>query len=134
MELGKIKANELIFSNTIEDDGINTYTTLNDYDWMSYSIKTRFHTKEYGILLVEFEFFGMVFSQMTVEQTINGEKFQIIYEYDSDIFIKYIKLFLKKHIESWDDLVYAFNGEDIVLEFYNEVIEKKLSVISNKIE
>jgi len=45
MELGIIKAEDLEFTNAIEDDRTNTYLTLNDYDWMTYTLSTKFKTK-----------------------------------------------------------------------------------------
>lgn len=46
MNLKKIRSEDLIFSNEIEDDRTNTYLTLNDYDWMNYNLSTRFKTEE----------------------------------------------------------------------------------------
>lgn len=42
--------------------------------------------------------------------------------YTLDIFKKHIVKFLEKHIRSWDKK-YAFNGEEEVLEFFNDVLE-----------
>jgi hypothetical protein len=64
MELGIIKSEDLEFSNAIEDDRTNTYLTLHDYDWMNYSLSTKFKTKLYGILEVTFDYFGATFSTM----------------------------------------------------------------------
>lgn len=61
MNLKKIRSEDLIFSNEIEDDRTNTYLTLNDYDWMNYNLSTRFKTEEMGVLDVEFEFFGFFY-------------------------------------------------------------------------
>lgn len=122
MKLQKINISDLIFSGSIEDDRTNTYLSLNDYDWMHYSLKTRFVTKEMGVLYVEFEYFGMTTSTMTVEQIIDEKKEIASYEYSSDIFKKYIIKFLEKHISQWDDK-YAFNGEEEVVAFFNDVVE-----------
>ena len=122
MNLKKINKEDLLFTNEIEDDRTNTYLNLNDYDWMQYILKTRFRTKEMGTLYVEFEYFGMATSTMTVEQIIDEKKEKVVYEYSSDIFKKYIVKFLEKHIEQWNDK-YAFNGEEEVVEFFNEVID-----------
>ena len=56
--LHKIKSEDLIFSDDIEDDRTNTYLTLNDYDWMNYTLSTRFRTKDMGLLNVKFEYVG----------------------------------------------------------------------------
>ncbi len=122
MNLSKIKSEDLIFSNEIEDDRTNTYLNLYDYDWMDYSLSTRFKTQELGVLNVKFKYFGMVTSIMEVEQTLNDNTEKVIYEYPTDTFEKYIVKFLEKHIAAWDDK-YAFNGEDIVIEFFNDVIK-----------
>ncbi len=131
MELEQITAEELIFSGNIEDDRTNTYLQLNDYDWMSYRLSTRFKTEKQGVLNIEFEYFGTNRSLMKVSQILNDDKKQFEISYDTDIFIKYLKKFLENHIKQWDDK-YAFNGEDIVLEFYNEVIKKGKDVTGTK--
>ena len=122
MNLKKIKAEDLLFTYEIEDDRTNTYLTLNDYDWMDYKLETRFKTKEQGTLDVLFQYFGVTFSIMKVKQTINNTEEEVEYEFSSDIFQKYIIKFLEKHISQWKSK-YAFNGEDIVIEFFNEVLE-----------
>ena len=121
MNLKKIRSEDLIFSNEIEDDRTNTYLTLNDYDWMNYNLSTRFKTEEMGVLEVEFEFFGFSTSQMNVKQTLNGKVHEITYEYPTDIFSKNLIKFLEKHIRYWNE-EYAFNGEEEVIDFFNEVI------------
>lgn len=101
MKLIKTKAEDLLFRNEIEDDRTNTYLTLNDYDWMSYNLKTMFRTEEMGVLEVSFEYFGFVFSMMKIKQTKNSKVQEYEFEYSTDIFQKYLVLFLQKHIETW---------------------------------
>lgn len=122
MNLKEIKSEDLIFSNEIEDDRINTYLNLYDYDWMDYSLTTRFKTEDMGVLNVKFNYFGMTTSTMEVEQTLNGITEKVTYEYSTDVFKKYIVIFLEKHISFWDN-VYAFNGEEEVIKFFNEVLK-----------
>ena len=122
MYLEKINNNDLIFSDNIEDDRTNTYLHLYDYDWMDYNLSTRFKTESLGILNVKFSYFGMTTSTMEVEQNLGGNIEKITYEYSTDIFKKYIVKFLKKHISFWGNK-YAFNGEEEVIEFFNDVIE-----------
>jgi hypothetical protein len=122
MKLGIIKAEDLIFSGDIEDDRTNTYLELDDYDWMSYTLSTRFKTNTYGTLQVKFEYFGTISSRMTVTQILNNVFENLEYEYQTAIFVKHIKKFLSDHINSWNS-TYAFNGEKNVIDFYNEVIE-----------
>lgn len=129
--LEAIKAEELIFSGNIEDDRTNTCLTLDDYDWMSYKLATRFKTEKLGILDVEFEYFGFTTSSMKVTQTLNDVTRNYEYEYPTDIFQKHITIFMTNHIAAWND-TYAFNGEDEVLAFYNEVITQgKIKESSN---
>lgn len=120
--LTKIEEKDLIFTNEIEDDRTNTFLTLNDYDWMDYQLKTRFKTENLGILDVIFNYFGLTTSVMIVKQRIDDKEREYLFEYDTEIFKKYLIKFLNLHIESWNS-TFAFYGGDIVLEFYNEVIE-----------
>ena len=122
MKLKEIKSEDLLFTNEMEDDRTNTFLSLDDYDWMSYRLKTRFKTLEQGALDVVFAYFGMNFSYMDVEQTKDGTKEIYRYEYPSSIFKKHIIKFLTEHINSWDSK-YAFNGEENVIDFYNEVLK-----------
>lgn len=64
----------------------------------------------------------MTYSCMEVEQTKDGKIEEYRYEYPSSIFKKHIIKFLTEHINSWDSK-YAFNGEENVIDFYNEVIK-----------
>lgn len=122
MLLSKIKSEDLIFSYEIEDDRTNTYLNLYDYDWMDYSLTTRFKTEKLGVLNVKFNYFGMVTSTMEVEQVLNDKTEKVEYEYPTDIFVKHIIKYLEKHILSWND-AYAFNGEEEVIEFFNDVLD-----------
>lgn len=122
MYLKKINSTDLIFTNKIEDDRTNTYVNLYDYDWMTYSISTCFKTEEMGVLNVKFEYFGMITSTMEVEQILHNRTENVVYEYPTEIFQKYIVRFLEKHIHSWDEQ-YAFNGEAEVIDFFNDVLE-----------
>lgn len=124
MKLSKIRSEDLIFSGDIEDDRTNTYLHLYDYDWMDYNLSTRFKTETLGVLNVKFSYFGMTTSTMEVEQNLDGnvEKITYEYSYSTDIFEKHIVKFLNKHISFWGNK-YAFNGEEEVIEFFNDVIE-----------
>ncbi|MFR4368956.1 MAG: hypothetical protein ACLT4F_09265 [Clostridia bacterium] len=131
--LHKIKSEDLIFSDDIEDDRTNTYLTLNDYDWMNYKLSTRFRTKDMVLLNIEFEYFGAITCFMNVTQQIDTKVKEFRYEYSVDIFKKHFIDFLKKHIASWDSQ-YAFNGEEEVIDFYNDVLEHgTVSEIGNHI-
>ena len=121
MYLEKIKSEDLLFTNEIEDDRTNTYLNLADYDWMNYSLTTCFKTEKMGVLNVKFEYFGTTISIMEVEQNLNEVIEKITYEYPSEIFKKHIIRFLEKHIRFWNEN-YAFNGEEEVIEFFNEAL------------
>lgn len=123
MSLSKIKAEDLIFSDNLEDDRTNTFLNLDDYDWMNYELKTRFKTSKMGILDIKFNYFGLITSTMEVVQNKDNISKKYTFEFSTDIFKENIIKFLKAHISSWDE-EYAFNGEDFVINFYNEVIEK----------
>ena len=120
MNLRKIKSEDLIFSNGIEDDRTNTYLKLYDYDWMYYNISTRFKTKEHGVLDVAFSYFGMTTSRMNVVQNKDGIKEKVTYSYSTELF--------KKHLAAWDSK-YAFNGGEEVINFFNDVIENGKIVV-----
>lgn len=70
-----------------------------------------------------FEYCGCTISFMKVCQIYDGKKITYEYRYDTDLFKKYIIQFLSQHIYAWDS-EYAFNCEDIVIAFFNEVIEE----------
>ena len=120
--LHKIKSEDLIFSDDIEDDRPTTYLTLNDYDWVSYKLSTRFRTKDMGLLNVEFEYVGFTTAFMYITKQNDCKIIDITYNFSTDIFKKHIIDFLQKHIASWDSQ-YAFNGEEEVIDFYNDVLE-----------
>lgn len=122
MALKAIREEDLIFNHNAMDDETNTLLTLNDYDWMTYSLATKFTTKEMGKLDVTFRYYGFLESEMLVKQDLNGQVQKITYAYPTDVFKKYIVRFLQKHIAQWDS-EYAFDGEEIVIDFFNEVVE-----------
>ena len=122
MNLSKIKSEDLLFSYEIEDDRTNTYLQLNDYDWMDYNLTTRFKTEKFGVLDVKFQYFGMTTSIMEVIQILNDTTENVVYEYPTEIFKRHIIKFLEKHISFWDSR-YAFNGEEEVINFFNDVLD-----------
>lgn len=131
MKLLKIKHEDLFFHPENGETGTNTSLILDDYDWMNYSLTTRFYTKNQGTLNIEFNYFGLVTSTMEVERLINNNIEKMIYEYSTDIFQKHILKFLEKHIHSWDSS-YGFDGEEEVINFFNDVIENGMIIRKNK--
>lgn len=122
MNLMKIQNEDLIFGNGNIDDQVNTELQLLDYDWMTYRIKTMFPTKNQGKLNVCFEYIGIKDAFMKVKQELDGKIKKIEYEYDSDIFEKYIIKFMSQHLSQWRNKS-VFNGGDLVIDFFNDVIE-----------
>ena len=104
------------------DDRLMTKVTLDDYDWMDYKFETYFPTKTQGLLHMTLNYVGFVTSYMTVEQKINDKTVTHTLEFDSDIFIEFIKDFLTKHIAAWDE-TYAFCGEKEAVEIYNKILD-----------
>ena len=122
MNLMKIRNEDLIFENKCFEDRINTELQLLDYDWMTYNLKTMFPTKNQGKLKVLFWYCGIRDSFMEVEQEVNGKIEKIEYEYVTDIFVKYIIKFMSQHLSQWRNES-VFNGGDLVIDFFNDVIE-----------
>lgn len=123
MNLMKIRNEDLIFENKCFVDRINTELRLRDNSWMDYQLITAFNTKNQGRLEVMFEYYGTVDSCMEVKRGVNGKTEKITYEYSTDIFEEHIIKFMTKHLAIWKEK-YAFNGEELVLDFFNDVIEK----------
>ena len=94
MNLMKIRNEDIIFTNKCFEDRISTELQLLDYDWMTYNLKTMFPTRNQGKLKVIFEYIAIKDSFMEVEQELDGNTVKIKYEYDSDIFEKYIIKFI----------------------------------------
>ena len=122
MNLMKIRNEDLIFENKCFEDRINTELQLLDYDWMTYNLKTMFPTKNQGKLNVCLEYIGIKDAFMKVKQELDGKIKKIEYEYDSDIFEKYIIKFMSQHLSQWRNES-VFNGGDLVIDFFNDVIE-----------
>lgn len=124
MQLDKIKKEDLMFSGVLEDTCTNTTLVLDDYDWMTYTLTTRFRTKKMGLLNVKFEYCGCTESFMSIQQIMpNNNDFKYNFRFPTEIFIQYLTKFMNAHVASWQKK-YAFDGEEIVLEFYNEVLDK----------
>ena len=104
-------------------DRIFTNLILMDYDWMHYRIQAEIPFENKIVMLIEFLYMGSTDSYMTVE--IEGESIQ--YVFSTDIFDKYFEKYLDAEKEAIHGK-YAFSGEDIVLEFYNEIMANHKSV------
>ena len=121
----------------LPENRITTTLTLDDYDWMYYTLNTQFPTKEQGFLNISIRYFGTTESVMLVTKYNNTKDYYAYYtkdsvrekqdsykySFDSKIFADFIKKFLTRHMEQWDSH-YAFCGEDLAIELFNTVLEK----------
>ena len=121
-ELKHIEVEDLIFENMPLKDRINTKLTLLDTDWMTYTWEASFHVKDQGKLNIRFEYYGIQKSDLYVTLEKNGICREYTYSFPSEIFEKYISKFMYRHLKQWKSEE-VFYGGDIVIEFYNEVIE-----------
>lgn len=116
--LHKISEGDLLFTNEPCGDRVNVTSEFADYDWMQYQIDTGFNIKDIGKVSVKFEYFGSSRSNMFVKT--KDQKYQ--YDFDSKIFAKYMKRYFTEFTESLDSK-YAFYAGDIVIDWFNEVLE-----------
>ena len=128
-----INNENLVFNEEEHLDRVHTTLKLYDYDWMNYHLSAFFREKKLGLLNIEFIYCGVVTSRMIVTQVLNDKKIEYTYEYSSDIFINYLKQYMTKHIKQWEDK-YAFNDEEIVIEFYNKVIKEGKMIVLKEIK
>ena len=104
-------------------DRIYTYLTMMDYDWMHYRIQAEIPL-EGVMMVVEFSYFGNDTSGMIVEI---GDS-SVEYSFSTDVFERYLKLYFDRQVEAIKPGTAAFYGGDLVLEFYNEVLEDHQNV------
>ncbi len=115
-----LKKSDLTFDE--KQDRMFTYLILEDYDWMYYRLQARFMIRKVPCN-VEFSYFGAQKSQMLIEYG----SIRIKLTFPTHIFDKYIEKYLLEEIsciKSND----VFNGEDIILDFWNEVMDKYCSI------
>ena len=105
---------------------MNTLLILDDADWMAYKLKTFFYTADYGNLDIIFHYYGSTTSEMRIIKDTDGKKYIHRIKYDTDIIEKNIIAFMEKHINNWKSK-YAFNGLDVAIAFYNDVLENYTS-------
>ena len=122
MNLVKIKSEDIIFTNHPFEECVNTELHLLDNSWMSYQLITEFNTSNQGKMKVTFQYYGTKQSEMVIERCLDGKTEITTYEYSTEIFEKHITRFMTRHLAAWKD-TYAFNGEDLVIDFFNDVIE-----------
>lgn len=126
--LEQVTENDLIFTNEIEDDRVNTTLLLNDYDWASYTLSTRMKTKQNGELRVVWNYVLMATTMMYVEQVKDNEYYLHKIIINSNLFAKYLCKFMEQHMKQWEsENTYAFCGEDVIIEFFNECIQSAIA-------
>lgn len=138
--LVELSYDDMRFTYKIEDDRINTAVQLLDYDWMNYRYDTKFPTLKIGTLIIRFEYYGSTRSSMYLKQFlptyVTGEKenyvVKHVYEFSTDIFDKYMAKDMKNRYEDIvNDNEYAYNPEDLMIEWYNEVLQKGERIFDN---
>ena len=129
--LHPIQSSDLFFTYEIEDDGVNTTAILSDYDWMTYRYDTRFPTKNNGTLAVRFEYVGMTDSDMHVKQFLpfylTKESKNYVVNHRFTFSTKLFEKFFAKELQArLDNLkgTYAYNADDIMLEWFNAVLKE----------
>ncbi len=100
-------------------DRIYTNLILMDYDWMHYRMQAEIPYENNQVMLVEFLYFGLTDSQMTVQ--VGSECAQ--FSFSTEIFDKYFKKYLDGQKEALSG-TFAFSGEEIVIDFYNHVMKE----------
>ena len=95
----------------------NIKLVLNDYDWCNYTLLAEMITKEYGELIIKFEYFGAVICDMEVKT----EKRIYSFQFDANIFEEYIIRFLRKYMRNLSK-EYSFDDTAELVDFYNAVL------------
>ncbi len=95
---------------------------LADYDLVYYSFKALFPTKDQGILDINVVYDGVLLSTMRVNQTLNGSVACIRYVFCSQVFVSFMKEYLKKHAAQWNSM-FPFDGEELAVELFNKILE-----------
>ena len=113
--------NEFDFSRTPLDPSITSDLLLYDYGWMHYKLISYLPTRKYGDLELCFSYIGVNTGGLCVKQTMGNNVRSHHITFDTDIFEKYITMYMEKHIAQWKSK-YAFFGGEIVVEFYNYVL------------
>ena len=103
------------------DDRIATKLTLDDYNWMNYTLETVFPTKSQGLLKIKIEYKGSSVCTINIEQFFNGKKYLHKIDFNVKLFSDFIKDYMLKHIKNWDE-TFAFNGGFEAVQFFNRIL------------
>ena len=112
---------EFDFSRTPLDYSITSDLLLYDYGWMHYKLVSFLPTRKYGDLELCFSYLGLSTSGLYVKQMMGNKVRSHRITFDTDIYEKYITMYMEKHIKQWKS-EYAFFGGEIVIDFYNYVL------------
>jgi len=88
---------------------------IEGHDRMTYTLSSCLPTKAFGNLTVKFIYMESAYMQVKTEWKT------FVYEFNKDIFMKHITIYIKKHIHHWREK-YAFGGLEEVVNFYNAVL------------
>ena len=135
MELSNLpkKIDETIVKMSETRDRVFTHLILMDYDWMHYRIQAEIPIEDNHVMVIEFLYFGLTTSLMKV--AIDDLKTTVEYEFDSNIFMKHLKKYLEKQIEyNCDNKGKVFYAEELIIYFYNEVMEKYSNIRTENTE
>lgn len=125
--LKPIERDQLIFDSSLGNVCTPIRLELDDSDWRNYSLETLIKTEALGVLAIRFDYYGSSQSSMTVHQTLsNGATNDYTYSYDTKLFQKYVGEYLNLVSTAWCSVSEnnERDGEDIVIDFYNEVLSK----------
>lgn len=109
------------------DDRLMTKLTLDDYDWMYYTLETYLPTRKQGFLYVKVEYSGFVSSEMFVKQKLEDGVI-VVHKigFDSKIFSDFLVRYMNQHIAQWNE-TYAFSGGKLMIELFNEILNNAKS-------
>ena len=100
-------------------DRIFTYLIMHDYDWMYYKMQAEAPLTDGRLMKLEFDYSGFTNCEMIV-QFDNDES--VVYVFDSKIYDEYLKVYFQAQINAIG-AEFTFYGGDIIIEFYNSVMQ-----------
>ncbi len=115
--LKTLSIKDIVIDNNSHMDRVFTKLILDDYDWMNYQLDVQIPTA-FDIINISFRYYGCVTSTMHLKY----KDMERDIDFDADIFIKHLNIYMQHHMQQWNSEDKAFYGEKEVLDFYNEVI------------
>lgn len=119
-----------------EMEDMNTFLLMKDYDWMHHHLYAEFPINDEGVpqvVVLDFEYIGADYCFMAVCVRGLRDAFAsrtckegiVRYKFPTEIFNAHIRAFLSAQSDSFGSDK-AFRGDDIVFDFYNDVMEHHL--------